>query len=41
MLIDTNAEELDPPLLPTEDLPKVHKEAEKFDGDRVLANSIL
>jgi hypothetical protein len=32
MLIDTNAEELDPPLLPTEDLPKVHKEAEKLTG---------
>ena len=29
------------PLLPTEDVPKVHKEANDFDGDRVLANSIL
>ena len=33
--------EADPPFLPTENIPKVHKEAENFDGDRVLANSIL
>ncbi|EDR04537.1 uncharacterized protein LACBIDRAFT_330448 [Laccaria bicolor S238N-H82] len=30
-----------PPALPTEDVPKVHHEADKFDGDWVLANSIL
>lgn len=29
------------PLLPNEDVPKVHKEADHFDGDRVLANSVL
>lgn len=29
------------PLLPTEDVPKVHKEPDNFEGDRVLANSIL
>ncbi|KAF8809191.1 hypothetical protein BYT27DRAFT_7284261 [Phlegmacium glaucopus] len=33
--------ESDPPALLTEDLPKVHQEADNFDGDRVLANSIL
>lgn len=33
--------EADLPFLPTENIPKVHKEAENFDGDRVLANSIL
>jgi hypothetical protein len=33
--------EFDPPFLPTENVPKVHQEAENFDGDRVLANSIL
>lgn len=27
--------------LPAEDVPKVHQEADKFDDDRVLANSIL
>lgn len=37
---DENAE-TDPPSLPTENVPKVHQEAEDFDGDRVLANSIL
>jgi hypothetical protein len=32
----------DLPTLPTEDLLKIHQEANgKFDGDRVLANSIL
>lgn len=31
----------DSPCLPTEDLPKVHQEDVHFDGDRVLANSIL
>jgi len=30
-----------PPPLPSENLPKVHIETENFDGDRVLANSIL
>lgn len=35
------ATESDPSALPTEDLPKVHQEAKDFDGDRVLANSIL
>lgn len=35
-----NLEEADPPL-PTENVPKVHEEAANFDGDRVLANSIL
>ena len=30
-----------PPALPTEDVPKVYQEADKFDGDWVLANSIL
>ncbi|PPQ87647.1 hypothetical protein CVT25_011485 [Psilocybe cyanescens] len=29
------------PPLPTENVPKVYEEAENFDGDRVLANSIL
>ncbi|EDR00803.1 uncharacterized protein LACBIDRAFT_333858 [Laccaria bicolor S238N-H82] len=29
------------PLLPNEDVPKVHKEADDFDGDHVLANSVL
>ena len=38
--IDENLEAA-PPSLPTENVPKVHKEAENFDGDRVLANSIL
>jgi len=33
--------EVDPPSLPSESVPKVHQEAENFDGDRVLANSIL
>jgi len=33
--------EADLPFLPTENIPKVHKEAENFDGDRVLTNSIL
>lgn len=33
--------EVDPPSLPTENIPKVHQEADGFDGDRVLANSIL
>ena len=33
--------EVDPPSLPTENVPKVHEEAEDFDGDRVLANCIL
>ena len=31
----------DPPIPPTEDLPNVHQEASNFDGDYVLANSIL
>lgn len=29
------------PDLPYENLPKAHQESNKFDGDRVLANSIL
>jgi len=33
--------ESNPPALPTEDVPKVHQEADDFDGDRVLTNSIL
>ncbi|KAF8232602.1 hypothetical protein L208DRAFT_1377576 [Tricholoma matsutake] len=36
---DTQANE--PPTLPAENLPKVHQETDKFDGDRVLANSIF
>lgn len=44
--VDTGTEidessEFGPPSLPTENVPKVHKEADGFDGDRVLANSIL
>jgi hypothetical protein len=31
----------DLPAPPIEDLPKVHQEINNFDGDRVLANSIL
>lgn len=31
----------DLPAPPMEDLPKVHQEVNNFDGDRVLANSIL
>lgn len=31
----------DLPAPPVEDLPKVHQEVNNFDGDRVLANSIL
>ena len=31
----------DPPISLTEDLPNVHQEASNFDGDCVLANSIL
>jgi hypothetical protein len=30
----------DLPTFPTEDLPKIYQEANGFDGDRVLANSI-
>ena len=37
----TDASQSNPPALPAEDVPKVHQEEEKFDGDRVLANSIL
>lgn len=33
--------EVDPPSLPAENIPKAHQEADNFDGDRVLANSIL
>ena len=34
-------EEVNPPPLPTENMPNVHEEAANYDGDRVLANSIL
>jgi hypothetical protein len=37
----TEIPESDPLALLTEDVPKVHQEADDFDGDRVLANSIL
>ena len=37
----TNTAQSDPPALPAEYVPKVHQEDEKFDGDRVLTNSIL
>ncbi|KAF8159999.1 hypothetical protein B0H34DRAFT_797183 [Crassisporium funariophilum] len=33
--------EADPPFLPTENVPKVYQEVGDFDGDQVLANSIL
>ena len=39
--IATNTAQNDPPALPAEAVPKVHQEEEKFDSDRVLANSIL
>jgi hypothetical protein len=34
-------EAVNPPSLPNESVPKVHQEAANFNGDRVLANSIL
>ena len=37
----TDISQTAPPALPTEDVPKAHQEADKFDGDRVLGNSIL
>lgn len=40
-MIGTDISESDPFALPTEHIPKVHQEADDFDGDRVLANSIL
>ena len=40
VLLDTQDHTNAPPL-PNENLPKVHQESNKFDGDRVLANSIL
>ena len=39
--IATNTAQNDPPALPAEAVPKVHQEEEKFNGDWVLANSIL
>ena len=36
-----HSQDNNPPPLPSENLPKVHQETEAFDGDRVLANSIL
>lgn len=36
-----HSQDNNPPLLPSENLHKVHQETETFDGDRVLANSIL
>jgi len=38
---EVDISESDPPAVPTEDVPKVHQEINDFDGDRVLANSIL
>ncbi|KAF8233981.1 hypothetical protein L208DRAFT_1377073 [Tricholoma matsutake] len=37
----SDSQENDPPALPTENLPKVYQETDEFDGDQVLANSIL
>jgi hypothetical protein len=37
----TDSPQSDLPALPIEDVPKVHQEADEFDSDRVLANSIL
>ena len=39
--METGSQQSDLPALPIEDVPKVHQEADEFDGDRVLANSIL
>ena len=38
---DIQVSESDRLTLPTEDIPKVHQEADDFNGDRVLANTIL
>jgi hypothetical protein len=39
--VDVPDSQDNPPPLRTENLPRAHQETDKFDGDRVLANSIL